>query len=88
MDIRENGTRFRNYVAWEAKKGAPYDYERNGLLRHLMSHKIILAAVDSDGEWRPTPLGTILKYVENNLIMIMKYVDRMKNFKNYAYKNR
>lgn len=81
MEIYKNGYRYYNYVAWDQQvKGQPYDYERKGLLKHLLSHKII--------ESKNTTLQYFLKFLENTLVMLMKLVERLKNFKNYAYTNR
>ena len=80
MKYRENGTRYINYCLWESKKYTPYDYGRNGLLKYIMSNKI----VNSDS----SILQFILNYYEKSLIYLMKYVDRLKHFKNYHWKNR
>lgn len=80
MEARENGKRFVNYRAWEDIKRKPYDYERDGLLKHLMSPSIVY----TDNRY----LKTILDFVENSLIFVMKYVDILKNFKNPYWRNR
>jgi len=80
MEIRKNGTRFYDYIKWENKKHQPYDYERYGLLKHLMSHKII--------ESKNTTLQYLLSVIEESLIMVMRMVDRLKHFKDYAWTNR
>lgn len=80
MKYRENGTRYINYCLWENKKYTPYDYGRNGLLKYIMSNKI----VNSDS----SILQFILSYYEKSLVFVMKYVDRLKHFKNYHWKNR
>lgn len=80
MKYRENGTRYINYCLWEDRKNSPYDYGRNGLLKYIMSNKI----VNSDS----SILQFILNYYEKSLIYLMKYVDRLKHFKNYHWKNR
>lgn len=80
MEILENGTRFYDYVQWESTKNQAYDYKRYGLLRHLLSHKIL--------ESKNTALQALLKYIETTFVMVMKFINRMKNFKNYAYSNR
>ena len=41
MEYRDNGTRFKNYCEWENVKNEPYNYERNGLLKYIMSNKIV-----------------------------------------------
>ena len=80
MEKRQNGQRFYNYELWEDKKYLPYDYARNGLLKHIMSSSI----VDTEN----SILKPIIQYLESSLIFVMKYVDILKNFKNIHWKNR
>lgn len=80
MEIRTNGTRYIRYKTWNKTKNESYDYEKNGLLKHLMSHKII------ESENGVTQF--ILQYFEKSMIFLMRYVDELKNFKNIHYKNR
>jgi hypothetical protein len=80
MEVRNNGTRFINYNAWEVVKNEPYDYAKNGLLRHIMSPAIVNT---NNGV-----LKVILQFVESSLIFVMKYTDVLKNFKNIHWKNR
>ena len=78
METHSNGYRYYNYNEWGNKKYLPYDYEKNGLLRHLLSHVII--------ESKNETLQFLLDFIEKSFIITMKQVDRLKNFKNYAYK--
>lgn len=81
MEVYKNGYRYYNYSTWDQKGSVqPYDYERNGLLKHLLSHKIV--------ESKNITLQYFLKFLENTLVMLMKLTERLKNFKNYAYTNR
>ncbi len=80
METHNNGYRFYNYSKWNVIKNAPYDYERNGLLKHLMSHTIV--------ESKNKALQALLSFIENSLIILMKYIERLQHFKDYAYKNR
>lgn len=80
MEYRENGTRFRDYHLWEDRKHSSYDYERNGLVKYILSNKI----VNSENP----VLKFILNYYEKSIIFILKYIDNLKNFKNYHWKNR
>ena len=80
METRANGTRYINYKLWNKTKNEPYDYENKGLLKRLMSRVI----VESENQ----VTQTILNYYEKSLIFLMKYVDELKNFKNYHWKNR
>jgi hypothetical protein len=54
--------------------------EKDGLLKHLMSTSI----VNTDNRY----LKTILDFVENSLVFVLKYVDVLKNFKNPYWRNR
>jgi hypothetical protein len=80
MQVRENGTRFKKYWKWEDRKQSPYDYENKGLLKHLLSERITTS--------KNVILQNILSYIEQSLIFVMKYIDRLKHFKNYHWKNR
>jgi hypothetical protein len=41
MKHYENGMRFKYYHEWETTNNKPYNYERYGLLKHLLSSRII-----------------------------------------------
>ena len=80
MEAKSNGSRFKNYYLWETRKNMPYDYERNGLLKYIMSPVIL--------KTKNTALKILLEYIESSMIFIMKYTDILKNFKNIHWKNR
>lgn len=80
METNSNGTRFKNYYLWENRKNMPYDYSREGLLKHIMSPVIL--------DTKNTALKILLDYIESSFIFIMKYTDILKNFKNIHWKNR
>lgn len=80
MEVRNNGTRFIDYNKWEDIKHQPYDYAKNGLLKHIMSNSIV--------NTNNNALRILLQYVETSLIFLMKYTDTLKNFKNIHWKNR
>ena len=80
MEYRENGTRFRDYSSWEDRKYAPYDYEKNGLNKYILSNKIT--------NTNNPVLKFILNYYEKSIVYVFKYIDILKNFKNYHWKNR
>lgn len=80
MEANSNGTRFKNYYLWEDRKNMPYDYSREGLLKHIMSPVIL--------NTKNNTLKMLLNYVETSLIFVMKYTDILKNFKNIHWKNR
>ena len=80
MTYNDNGNRYKHYQHWEHVKNAPYDYERYGLLNKIMSNRIYNTTNEA--------LKVILSYYERSLIFVMKYVDRLKHFKNPYWKNR
>lgn len=80
MIYKSNGSRFKNYSLWETTKQTPYDYERDGLVKRIMSKPI--ANTDNP------ILQTVLKYYETSIIFLLKYIDILKNFKNVHWKNR
>lgn len=80
MKYYQNGNRFSQYYKWNNIKYEPYNYERYGLLNHLMSSKIISS--------KNYMLNIMLSYVENSLIFVMRYIDKLKNFKNIHSSNR
>jgi hypothetical protein len=80
MEYRENGTKYKDYCLWGDRKISPYDYERHGLLKHIMSNKIVSS--------QNSILQFVLSYYEKSIIFLLKYIDRLKHFKNYHAKNR
>ena len=80
MEYRENGSRYNRYYLWDNVKNQEYDYKNKGLIQYIMSSKI----VNSENHI----LRTILSYFEQSIIFLLKYVDRLKHFKNYHWKNR
>ena len=80
MIYNENGNRYKEYYKWGNNKKLEYDYENEGILKHLMSPSI----VNSQNH-----ILVVLKtYYEKCIIFLLKYVDRLKHFKNYHWKNR
>lgn len=77
METHNNGHRYYNYYKWEKRENQPYDYARNGLLKHLMSHDII--------ESKNSTLQYLLKFIENTFIIMMKNIERLQHFKDYTY---
>lgn len=80
MEKRTNGTRYIKYKIWNHVKNEPYDYANDGLLNKILSNKIV--------NTNNIALKIILEYYEKSLVFLMKYVDTLKNFKNYHWKNR
>lgn len=80
MEIRNNGMRFIEYRKWENIKNTPYDYEKDGILNHIMSPTIVNTT--------NIILKNLLNYIESSLTFVMKYIDILKNFKNPHWRNR
>lgn len=80
MISEANGTRFNNNRLWEHKLHAPYDYANEGLIKHIISPRLVNA--------KNPFLQYMLKFVESSFIFIMKYVDILQNYFNYNWKNR
>lgn len=80
MIYKENGSRFKCYKYWENTKQTPYNYKEEGLLKHIMSKKIVESSNDI--------LQNILTFVEQSLFYLMKYTDGLKHFKDFHWKNR
>lgn len=80
MEYRDNGSRFSNYKKWEENSTLLYDYENEGLIKHILSHTIV--------ESTNPILKYVLIYYEKSIVFLLKYVDRLKHFKNYHWKNR
>lgn len=80
MTSRENGTHLHIYRNWEDKKHQPYDYKRDGLLKHLLSNRIVNTT-------NPI-LKDILNIYENLMVFAMDYVGILNNFHNYTQRNR
>lgn len=80
MEYNVNGNKYNDYYIWENIKNSPYDYQKHGLLKHIMSNRIVNTTNNS--------LKIVLQFYESSLIFLMKYVDVLKNFKNIYWKNR
>lgn len=80
MKAYQNGHRFRDYDRFESKLHQPYDYKKNGIIQHIISHKII--------ESPNRVLQAMLRFVDESFIHLFRYTDELKYFKNYLWKNR
>lgn len=80
MTSRPLNTRYKNYTLYENKLHQPYDYERYGLIEKIVSNKL--------ANTTNSILKVILSYYEKSFVFVMKYVDRLKHFKNYNWANR
>lgn len=79
MNIEENNARFANYYKWETRLHEPYNYLRNGLVKHLLSPRIV--------ESKNSFLQSVLSIYETSIEYVLKSIDYVKNFKNYNWKN-
>lgn len=80
MKVFTNGNRYAYIEKYEEKLNQPYDYVNNGLLKHLMSQRVIL----TDNEITKF----ILRVFEKEITSLLKVVDYLANFKNPYFKNR
>lgn len=80
MISNANGTRYNRYRKWNSTLHQPYDYENDGLLKHIMSHKL----------WnsKNPVLQYILGYVEKSLVFCLKVASNLEHFYNYNRNNR
>jgi len=80
MEVHANGHRYYDKDKWEILLNQPYNYVKKGLVNKLLSHKLYNTT---------NPITKIvLQYYEKSLVFLMQYVDMLKNFKNYNWKNR
>lgn len=79
MEIRPIGSRRRYIKNYEVSNNQAYDYERYGLLNKVLP-KVIC-------ETKNTSTRAVLRFVEYILVWLMKYVDDLKNFKNWNHKD-
>ena len=80
MITNENGHRYKKYDLWDKLKHLPYDYEKNGTMKRIVSHKIW----KTDNEF----LQDILKVCDATLTILMKTTDVLHNWHYYLWKNR
>ena len=80
MKTYKNGKRFEALMPYNMMKNNPYDYERHGLIRHLIS-KIIY---DTKNPVTKFMIDTF----EKDMVFLLKYVDVLMNFTNIYIKNR
>lgn len=80
MIVLDNGHRYRKYSGYAKELNTPYDYEKNGLLNRLMSHKIV--------ESKSPILKMMYNFYEKSLIFLLKQVDIIKHYKDIAWRNR
>ncbi len=80
MQVYPNGSRYSYTRLYDEELNKPYDYENEGLLRHLMSARITNSQ---------NPITSFLVRVfEQEIVMLLKVTDVLANFKNPYFKNR
>ena len=78
--VEKNGTRYEYTEYYDKALNLPYDYERRGLLQHMMSQRIVNTE---------NPITRFIYNVfEKELVFLLKYTDILANFKNPYYRNR
>lgn len=80
MTQKSNGYKYKNYCLWESTKQTPYNYEREGLVKRIVSKPI--------AETKNPILKIVLQIYETSIIFVLKSTDILKNFKNVHWKNR
>lgn len=80
MKTYKNGKRFDALKPYNMMKNNPYDYEYNGLIRHLIS-KVIY-------ETKNPITKFMIDTFEKDIVFLLKYVDVLMNFTNIYVKNR
>lgn len=80
MIQRPNGERFKDYILWENTKQTPYNYEREGLVKRIVSKPI--ANTDNP------VLKIVLGFYESSIVFLLKYIDILKHFKDVHWKNK
>lgn len=80
MKTYKNGKRFEALKPYNMMKNNPYDYEYNGLIRHLIS-KVVY-------ETRNPITKFMIDTFEKDMVFLLKYVDVLMNFTNIYVKNR
>lgn len=80
MKTYKNGKRFEALKPYNMMKNNPYDYEYNGLIRHLIS-KVVY-------ETKNPITKFMIDTFEKDMVFLLKYVDVLMNFTNIYVKNR
>jgi hypothetical protein len=80
MIVNTNGHRYINYGLYESQLHRPYDYALEGLLKHIISRRIMRT--------KNPILQYMLQVMEQALIFMSKSTDMVQNVFNYNWKNR
>lgn len=80
MEILKNGHRYDYTENYDRTLNTPYDYERNGLLRHIVSQRIVKTE---------NPITKFICNVfEKEMVFLLRYADTLANFRNPFFRNR
>jgi hypothetical protein len=80
MKSYKNGHRYEYTEYYDKPLNQPYDYERNGLLKHMVSQRIVNTT---------NPITKFIYNVfEKELVFVLKYADILANFRNPFFRNR
>lgn len=75
-----NGTRYNYTQYYDQVLNQPYNYAREGLLKHLVSKRLV------------TSENSITRFMyqvfEKQMVFVLKYADLLANFKNPFFRNR
>lgn len=77
MLYRESGTRCSYLKFFEHQLHLPYDYEEEGLMNKVLPPHVVAATA-------PTTQA-LIQFMDKLFTWLMKYVDELKQFKNYNY---
>ena len=78
MMYRPEYTKYKTLRLRDQLKHLPYDYENKGLLKNLLPG-IIVNTENATTKY-------VINLVERSMVFLLKYVDVLKNFKNWSFK--
>ena len=78
MIYRPEYTKYKSLRRRNQLKYLPYDYESKGLLKNLLP-KVITNTENVTTKY-------VINLVEKSMVFLLKYVDVLKNFKNWSFK--
>ena len=80
MTTLPNGSRYNYTRDYDKALHQPYDYENEGLLKHMMSQRIVQS---------PNQITQfLLRVFEKEIVLCLKLTEMLQNFKNPFYRNR
>ena len=78
LEYRPNGTRWKYIKKHQNIKHQPYDYADEGLLNKLLPEHVVNTDNDTT--------KAVLDFVEDVCVRILKYVDELKHFKDWNWR--